>query len=163
MPIQRTIFTGSVKNSKTICGDASIKVSLLIGSPATPRPRFLFDFQFHLIQLQIPKAADQCAQAAETLRADPIESAGAAPSLGQQTRVSQNLQVLRDGRSRRFEMPGNFTGRQFVRANHSKNVDSTRLRERPQRCLRLLVPAPHKMKLHLTPGWFSSINTSGGI
>jgi hypothetical protein len=156
MPIQRTIFTGSVKNVKIISGGAAMYSSLTIGSAATRAPWFLFCLTLQPSQAIFPKSIEKGAQLDETLGTKAIEPTRSLAPLVQESSFGQDAQMLRNGRSRGAEVPGDLASAQFARANELENGHATRLGESSQYYVGVLRRVSHDAEwpyVTSTDGW----------
>src|SRR4051812_48239739 len=91
-PIQRTALAGSVKNSKTVSGLASMRMShsttWLV--PASTLPPLLgFRLALELLQAERPKALEELPQLLQSLGAGAVEAPCPFAALGQEAGLLQ--------------------------------------------------------------------------
>src|SRR3954462_4495266 len=99
LPIHCTAFAGSVKNSKTVAGSASMRISRSITCvwlvPASTLPPLLcLRCALELFEAECPEALEELAQLFESLGADPVEAPGPLAPFGHETGLLEYAQVL---------------------------------------------------------------------
>src|SRR6476659_2646616 len=119
-PIHCTILSGSVKNSKTVSGLASIRTSIstaaAVSALATLVPPLLLELRGQLQPLESvgPETIQEVTQLGEALGPGAVEAARAFAPLGQQAGPAQHRQMLGYRRSRDVEMRGDLAGAQLA-------------------------------------------------
>src|SRR5216684_6565642 len=131
-PSHRISLAGSVRNSKTISGGASMRMSLTIGPSSTWCPRLAFGLALQMGQRIIPKRVEECPQVPEPFGAEPVQPPRAFSPLGQKTCVHQDTQVLRYGGSRGLEPTRDLAGRSLPAADELEDRQTFWLGERSQ-------------------------------
>src|SRR3954447_480662 len=131
LPIQRTAFTGSVKNSKTVSGLASIRTShsttieLVLAS--TLLPFLCFRLALQLRQAERPEALEELLELLQALRPGAVEAPRSLAPLAHETGLLQYAQVLRDRGARHLEARCDLAGRQLVLADQLEDLAPPRL------------------------------------
>src|SRR5437667_7556172 len=102
MPIHRTIFAGSVRNSNTTDGGASILISrstssALVLASLIPAPVVGFDLALEDLEVLAPEVVQERAQLGQTLGPRSIDASGAVSALTHEAGIAQVPQVLGDG------------------------------------------------------------------
>src|SRR5215467_6098247 len=104
-PVHRIICSGSTKNLNTTSGGASIRTSRSTGrrslSTATPAPcgrspMVRLGRRLEAREPFAPEVVEEGAQLGEPLRTDSIQAPRAIPTLGEEARVLQHAEMLRD-------------------------------------------------------------------
>src|SRR3954454_8161608 len=134
LPIQRTAFTGSVKNSKTVSGLASIRTShsttieLVLAS--TLLPFLCFRLTLQLRQAERPEALEELLELLQALRPGAVEAPRSLAPLTHETGLLEYAQVLRNRRARHFEARCDRARRQLALTDQLENLPPPRLSER---------------------------------
>src|SRR3954454_17218267 len=151
-PFQRTIFAGSVKNSKTVSGLASMCTSRsmtcsvwlgrrplveaegrsrVLSVPASTLLPFLgFRLALELGEAERPEALQELLELPEAFRTGAVEAPRPLTPLAHETGLLEYAQVLRDRRSRDVETRRDLTSGQLTIADQLEDLPSPRLRER---------------------------------
>src|SRR4051812_13624484 len=139
VPIQRTILAGSVRNSNTVDGAASIVISrwtTSVSSAACRTARLLgFDLALELLQAIAPEVVEERAQLDQPLGADAVDPASTVTSLAHQPSAVQDAEVLRDRLPRDVEARGDPPGGHLLVVHQSQDLPSSRLDYRLKCCL----------------------------
>src|SRR5919204_6088023 len=132
VPIQRTIFSGSVKNGKTVSGLASIRTSrsttsVSLGVTAMClSPLLLFGLVLELSEALLPEAFEEAAKLGETLGPCSIDPACALTPLAHKAGVLQHGQVLRDGGPGDLEVGGNLASGELAVTHQAEDLAPAR-------------------------------------
>src|SRR5439155_14084066 len=119
MPIHRTIFAGSVRNSNTTDGGASILISRSTSSALAfasliPAPVVGLNLELEDLEVLAPEVVQERAQLGQTLGPSSIDASRPFSTLTDETGIPQVPQVLRDGLAGDIEMRGDLTSGQFA-------------------------------------------------
>ena len=131
IPIQRIIFTGSVKNWKTKEGGASMNISLTRRS-AKVVPCLLFSFHLQLGQTILPELVEKSSDLRKTLCPEPIKPTSATSSFAQQPGVNKHSQMLRDSWPGSIEIISYLPRAQFPTSDELQYGHATRLGKSPE-------------------------------
>src|SRR5436305_4516334 len=128
IPIQRTIFTGSVKYSNTASGGAATRtscsttlVSARASATAAP-PLVLLDDLLEAREAPWQHVGEEAVKVIEALRAHAVEAAGAVAPLAHEPGLLQHLQMLGDRRLRDLEARGDVTRAQLAAGQQPKDL-----------------------------------------
>src|SRR5690349_15461241 len=129
-PIQRSIFAGSTRNSHTVCGLASIStvrstavsvvVSILL-------PLLHLGLPLERGEAITPELLEELLQLVEPFGPGPVEPSRPVASLVHEPRLLQDCQMLRDGRPRHLEVPGDLARGQLFVADEGQDLPPSRL------------------------------------
>src|SRR5262245_34490701 len=132
-PFQRTIFSGSTRNSQTVSGLASIRSSRVTASRSvvlsTLLPLLSFRFALERLEPLVPEALEERLHVGETLGPDAVEAARSVSSFVHEPGLLEHGQVLRDRRPRHLEVRGDLAGRQLLVPHELQDPASVRLGE----------------------------------
>src|SRR6185312_15838961 len=131
IPIQRVAFSGSTRNSQTVSGVASIASSrsttvVVSVTASTLLPLLSFGFPFECFEAVVPELVEERLERREPLRAHAVETPRSVPTLGHESRLLQERQVLRDRRPRDVEPRRDLAGRQLGVANEGEDLPTAR-------------------------------------
>ena len=89
----------------------------------------MFDFVLQAIQFLLPKQVKELSKTLKALRANTIESPGAITPLGEEPRISEDTQVLRNSGACHLKVTCDFTGGELPSANQPENGNPVRFRQ----------------------------------
>ena len=140
MPIHRTIFAGSVRNSNTTEGGASILISrstssALVLASLIPAPVVGFDFALEDLEVLGPEVVQERAQLGQTLGPGSVDASGAVSALTHEAGIAQVPQVLGDGLAGDIEARGDLTRGQLPVADETQDLASPWLGDGIDGCL----------------------------
>src|SRR5438093_695413 len=126
MPFQRTSFSGSTKNSQTVSGLAAIEMvrSTTVVSVVASMLLLLLLLCLALecFQPHVPELLEELLELGEPLGTRSIQAPRAVSSLAHEPRLLQDVQMLRDRRSRHVEVRCDLPRRELVAANQGQDL-----------------------------------------
>ena len=133
-PFQRLIFSGSVRNSHTVSGLASITSSRVSATRSvvlsTPSPLLALSFTLERIQFLVPEALQERLHLIETLRSHAVQTACPVSAFVHEPGLLEHGEMLRDRRTRHLEMGVDLAGRQLGRPDERQDPPAVRLGDR---------------------------------
>src|SRR5688500_9052725 len=154
VPNHRLILSPSMKNAKTVCGDASILTSrstaLRCSTGTTFSPFLVFRSQLQPLQPHVPETLDKGLEVGEALRPRPIQPARSLAALRHEAGLLENRQMLRNGRARHVEPRCDLSRAELAGCHELENPAAPRLREGANRCFHLPIVSTILRKVQLT-------------
>src|SRR5581483_9590914 len=150
MPFQRTIFSGSTRNSHTVSGLASMTSSRVMAICSvvlsTLSPLLSFGLPLERLEPRVPEALEERLQVGEPLGPDAVEAPRAVSSFVHEPGLLEHGQVLRDRRPRHLEVRGDLPRRQLTALDEREDAAAVRLGEGFERGLHVLTSVTDRLR-----------------
>src|SRR5436190_8304904 len=128
IPFQRVSFSGSTKNSQTVCGLAAIEIvrSRVVVSVVVSMllPLLLLRLAFECFQPHVPELLEELLELGEPFGTYPVQALRAVPSLAHEPRLLQDVQMLRNRRPGDVEVRRDLPGRELAVPHQGQDLAS---------------------------------------